>query len=238
MTLRIAFLCSGGGGNLRFIAQAIELGLLGDVRLCAVLSDRECLANQFARERGVATQVLSFGPEQQSIVISALVRTSTDIVVTNVHRILGQALVNTFSGRLVNLHYSLLPAYGGMIGIRPVEAALADGMQFIGTTAHDVTHKVDAGRPIVQALIPTEPKDSVDAVMDIVFRTGCLTLLGAMATLTLPSSPREAIRVVTIHGRDVTFNPPLPFATNAFDDAFWQALATYPVTTTTPSPLS
>ncbi|APD11218.1 hypothetical protein UC34_10085 [Pandoraea vervacti] len=234
MTRKIAFLCSGGGGNLRFVAQAITVGLLGDARLCIVLTDRECLANQFARDQGISTQVMDFSRAEQINVSAALADAGADIVVTNVHRILGPALVEAFAGKLVNLHYSLLPAYGGMIGTAPIKAALAEGAKFIGVTAHDVTIEVDAGRPIAQAVIPTDPEDTVDTVMDTVFRAGCLTLLSALATPTDMAGYSNC----RLHDREVAFNPPLPFSTSAFDDDFWQTLARYPSHATISRPRS
>ena len=63
--LKIVFLCSGGGGNLRFIAEAIRLGWLKQGVICGVITDRECLANQFARDKGIWTAVIDFSQKDQ-----------------------------------------------------------------------------------------------------------------------------------------------------------------------------
>lgn len=226
MTTRIVFLCSGGGGNLRFLSQAAALGTLPDATIAAVLSDRECPANRFARGQGLPTQVLDFTDEGQQTVVAALVALAPDIVVTNVHKILAPSVIEASTARLINLHYSLLPAYGGLIGIRPVETALTDGAKFIGVTAHEVEVEVDAGRPIVQAVIPTRPRDTVATVMDTVFRCGCLALLEAL--IAPPGqNPTETTRL-HISDREVCFNPALSFSTDVFDESFWQMLAAYP----------
>ncbi|MGG1944400.1 formyltransferase family protein [Trinickia sp. NRRL B-1857] len=233
MTRRIVFLCSGGGGNLRFIARAAELGTLPDATIAAVLTDRECLANQFAREQGLPTEVLDFGGERQQAVVTALEALAPDVVVTNVHKILSPAVIEAARGRLINLHYSLLPAYGGVIGTRPVELALANGAKFIGVTAHEVDVAVDAGRPIIQAVLPTEPADTVASVMDTIFRCGCLVLLEALRAP--GESPSRAPARLCIHGREVFINPALSFSVSAFDEPFWQALAAYPASPVTGS---
>jgi phosphoribosylglycinamide formyltransferase 1 len=226
MTSRIVFLCSGGGGNLRFLAQAAALGALPGATIAAVLSDRECPANRFAREQCLPTQVLDFTDKDQQSVVAALAALAPDVVVTNVHKILAPSVIETSDARLINLHYSLLPAYGGLIGIRPVETALADGVKFIGVTAHEVEVRVDAGRPIVQAAIATRPRDSVATVMDTMFRCGCLALLEALIGLVRPDAV-ETTRL-RINDREVCFNPALSFSTDVFDESFWQTLAAYP----------
>ena len=226
MTRRIVFLCSGGGGNLRFVVHAAALGALPNATVAAVLTDRECLANQFAREQGLPTQVLDFSGNEQAAVTAALDTFAPEIVVTNVHKILSPSVIERSPARLVNLHYSLLPAYGGLIGTRPVERALADGAKFIGVTAHEVDIAVDAGRQIAQAVMPTKPADTVACVMDIIFRSGCLTLLEALQAHDRP--PSTAATRLPIHDREVIFNPSLSFAADVFDEPFWQALAAYP----------
>lgn len=231
MTRRIIFLCSGGGGNLRFIARAAELGALPDATLAAVLTDRECLANQFAREQGLPTEVLDFSGERQQDVVAALDALAPDVVVTNVHKILSPAVIEAAQGRLINLHYSLLPAYGGLIGTRPVELALANGAKFIGVTAHEVDAAVDAGRPLIQAVLPTNPSDTVASIMDTIFRCGCLVLLEALRTP--GESQAQAPTRLDIHGREAFVNPALSFSASAFDEPFWQALAAYPASPVT-----
>ncbi|WP_423198170.1 MULTISPECIES: phosphoribosylglycinamide formyltransferase [unclassified Cupriavidus] len=228
MMRRIVFLCSGGGGNLRFVVQALKRGVLGDASVRGVLTDRECLANRYARDHGIPTDVLDFSGDSQSPVIAALDALAPDLVVTNVHKILSVSVVTAYRGRLVNLHYSLLPAYGGVIGARPVEMALADGAQFLGVTAHHVEVAVDAGRPIVQAIMPTEPGDTAGELMDTVFRCGCLALLQAIASVLRPANATGGVRDIQVHGRDVRFNPLLSFGVSSFDEAFWRDLAAYP----------
>jgi len=226
MTNRIVFLCSGGGGNLRFLAQAAALGALPGATIAAVLSDRECPANRFARERCLPTRVLDFTGKDQQTVVSALAALAPDVVVTNVHKILAPSVIETLAARLINLHYSLLPAYGGLIGTRPVETALTDGAKFIGVTAHEVEIEVDAGCPIVQAVMATRPRDSVATVMDTIFRCGCLALLEALIG-PARRDPIETTRL-RINDREVCFNPALSFSPDVFDEPFWQTLAAYP----------
>jgi len=169
---------------------------------------------------------LDFTGKDQQTVVSALAALAPDVVVTNVHKILAPSVIETLAARLINLHYSLLPAYGGLIGTRPVETALTDGAKFIGVTAHEVEIEVDAGCPIVQAVMATRPRDSVATVMDTIFRCGCLALLEALIG-PARRDPIETTRL-RINDREVCFNPALSFSPDVFDEPFWQTLAAYP----------
>lgn len=223
--IRIAFLCSGGGGNLRFVAEVIRLGLL-PAQLVSVITDRECLANRFAREHALPSHVIDFSESGQATLASLLDEVRPDVVVTNIHRIIVPAVVAAFAGRLLNLHYSLLPAYGAMIGTRPVAAALEAGSPFIGVTAHLVDAGVDTGRPLVQAAIPVTPADTVASVMDIVFRAGCHSLLNAI--LLHAKAVAAPCAAYSIHGRQVFVNPDLDLDRRLIDAAMWQRIADYP----------
>jgi len=223
--IRIVFLCSGGGGNLRFIAEAIRLGVLS-AQLVSVVTDRECLANRFAREHQLSDAVIDFSEPGQVTLARLLEDAAADVIITNVHRIIVPAIVDAFAGRLLNLHYSLLPAYGAMIGARPVEAALAAGSPFIGVTAHLVDAGVDTGRPLVQAAVPVHPGDTVVSVMNIVFRSGCLSLLNAI--LLHAGSPARHCVTRLVEGRSVFVNPDVALDHQLLDEAMWQRIADYP----------
>lgn len=173
---RIVFLCSGGGGNLRFIHQAIAQGWFGAASLAAVITDRECPANAFARNAGIHETCIDFSDAGQSALLAALDTFQPDLVITTVHRILAGAVTDKYRGRLVNLHYSLLPAFGGAIGVRPLRDALAYGARVVGVTVHEVDETLDGGKPLVQAVIPVRDGDQADNLMDLVFRCGCLAL--------------------------------------------------------------
>lgn len=224
--LKIAFLCSGGGGNLKFVGQAIYQGWLRDAQVCGVLSDRECAADTFARAQGWSAEVMDFSEAGQPQVIEKLLALQPDVTVTTVHKILTPQFVDTFRGKLLNLHYSLLPAFGGAIGERPVQQALAFGAKFIGVTVHHVDEQVDMGRPIVQAMMATPQNPAVDALMHVLFRSGCISLLHAVATLSVDSAkqPGRARSSMTQMGHTVFFSPAVVIEPILEHDSGWAFL--------------
>ena len=74
-------------------------------------------------------------------------------------RILGRAFVEGWSGRLVNIHPSLLPLYKGL---HTHERALADGAREHGCTVHLVTPELDDGPILAQARVPVLAGDDPD----------------------------------------------------------------------------
>ncbi len=225
--LRIAFLCSGGGGNLQFVASAIRKGWIGDAQICAVLSDRECAANAFARTQGLFTEVMDFSPAGQPTVLNRLLALDPEVIVTTVHKILTPAFVNAFAGRLVNLHYSLLPAFAAEIGEGPVRRAMEYGAKFVGITVHQVDERVDLGRPIIQAVTAMPHAPKLDAVMNVLFRSGCIGLLNAIASFSpdFLSWSENARASTTQAGQLVHFHPAVVIHPSLEPDHGWDFLS-------------
>ena len=78
-------------------------------------------------------------------------------------RILSSGFVEAFGGRVLNVHPSLLPAFGG--GMDAVDRALAHGVKITGCTVHLVTDEVDGGPILVQAAVPVLEGDSHNTLL-------------------------------------------------------------------------
>ena len=76
----------------------------------------------------------------------------------------GPALLQAFSGRILNSHPSLLPKYGGrgMYGDRVHEAVIRNGESETGVTIHVVDGEYDSGRIILQDRVPVLQTDTID----------------------------------------------------------------------------
>jgi phosphoribosylglycinamide formyltransferase-1 len=73
-----------------------------------------------------------------------------------------EPLLKAFAGRIVNVHPSLLPDFGG--GMDAVEQALHAGVKMTGATAHLVTGELDAGPILVQESVPVLGDDTVESL--------------------------------------------------------------------------
>src|SRR3954470_21468425 len=86
-------------------------------------------------------------PEAEAAQLSLLREANVDLVVlARYMQILSAEFVNTFPGKVINIHHSFLPAF---VGGKPYHQAYQRGVKLIGATAHYVTADLDAG-PIIE----------------------------------------------------------------------------------------
>lgn len=160
----IAVMASGKGSNLEVILQESAAGRCPvDVKL--VISDRkEAKALEIARLAGVHT-VLHINPRDyanRAAYDQACADAIADancqwIVLAGYMRILSSTFVTRFSGKIINIHPSILPAFPGG---KAVEDALNHGVKVAGCTVHLVDEVLDGGAILAQATVPVENHDT------------------------------------------------------------------------------
>jgi phosphoribosylglycinamide formyltransferase 1 len=163
--LPVVVLVSGRGSNLQAILdKAPALGV--DVR--AVISDRsQAQALTRAHAAGVATQTIRAKDHPDLDAYDAALMRVIDahgarlVVLAGFMRILSEGFVRHYSGRLLNIHPSLLPRYRGLHTHR---RALEAGDREHGCSVHFVTHELDAGQVIAQAAVPVKKDDDETAL--------------------------------------------------------------------------
>jgi phosphoribosylglycinamide formyltransferase-1 len=170
-TIRIAVLISGGGSNLKALHSAIKAGVLIGTEIALVVSNKTTAAGlQWATEQGLPTSVITNatcqeqGVPYETALLAQLQQHQIDVVVlAGFLRILTGDLLLAYAGRIVNIHPSLLPAYGGkgMYGAAVHQAVLANQETHTGCTVHLVTADVDEGDVLGQATVPVFPTDTV-----------------------------------------------------------------------------
>lgn len=160
-------LISGRGSNLEAIIRAVETEEL-PVDVCAVISNQPHAAGLWAaRQRGIPAEVLDHRNFADRDAFDGALMETIDqrqphlIVLAGFMRVLGPHFIDHYAGRLMNIHPSLLPAFPGL---RTHERALAAGATRHGATVHFVTHDVDAGPVIAQAVVPVLPGDTVETL--------------------------------------------------------------------------
>ncbi len=159
---RITVLISGRGSNLGALLEVMAAGSLGG-EVTTVISNRaDALGLDLARAHGVAVAVVDHrahaSREAFDVALAAVVDASRPdlVVLAGFMRVLTDAFVQRYAGRLLNIHPSLLPAYPGLHTHR---RALADGVKIHGCTVHFVTATVDVGPIVAQAAVPVWQED-------------------------------------------------------------------------------
>ena len=160
---KLVILISGRGSNMQALLEA-KL----PCRIAAVISNRaDAQGLGIAKAHGISTSVVSHRdhPDRKSF-DDTLARTidayNPDIVaLAGFMRILGVDFVSRYQGKLINIHPSLLPAYGGL---NTHSRALHDGVRIHGCTVHFVTQDLDHGPIIIQAAVPVLRDDSEETL--------------------------------------------------------------------------
>ena len=214
----LVFLASGNGGNLKFFFLALRYSIVHNLRL-TVIADRECGSIDFARINGLENYVIKYKRTENKELLILLGQLHPDIIVTNWHKIIDETTVTAFSGKLINLHYSLLPAFGGLIGIEPIERAYKQGCRYIGPTCHFVDEGVDTGKIIAQAIFTTDIP--INEAVRCMFRKGCVVLLNGIQRVT----GNRFIEGENLSGEDLSFSPAFGFNDQSFSEEFWKELA-------------
>lgn len=142
--------------------------------IVAVISHKaEAGGLEIARSHGIPTQVVAHRdyPDRAAFdraLAQAIDRYQADLVVlAGFMRILTDAFVEHYRGKLVNIHPSLLPAFPGT---DTHARALREGVKIHGCTVHFVTPTLDGGPIIIQAAVPVLHEDTPDTLAARVLR--------------------------------------------------------------------
>ncbi|MFI5419153.1 MAG: phosphoribosylglycinamide formyltransferase, partial [Candidatus Lutacidiplasmatales archaeon] len=169
--LPVAVLASGEGTTLEGLAEAIS-GAQVPARIALVISDRpNAHVIERARRLGLPTGIIPFHGRPPGEAASALDRALEEsgselVVLAGFLSILPRDWVRAWSGRVINVHPSLLPKYGGrgMYGAHVHEAVLAAGERESGVSVHLVFEEVDRGTVLLQARFPVVPGDTPETL--------------------------------------------------------------------------
>jgi phosphoribosylglycinamide formyltransferase-1 len=205
--LALALLVSGEGTLLEALAEASQSGRL-PARIVLVVADRPHVrAIERARQRGFPTEVLPLRgvPEDRwSAALDAHLRAqgAEICLLAGFLAILPGPFLERWRGRVLNVHPSLLPKFGGkgMYGLRVHAEVLAAGETHTGATVHLVTEAVDGGPILAQREIPIEMGETPDRLRERVrlVEVEALTLVlrrlaeGRLALPIPPDTPRLA----------------------------------------------
>ncbi len=154
----IVILISGRGSNMEALLRARLPG-----RIAAVISNRADAGGLgTAAGHGIATAVLDHKAFPDRAAFDAALAAEIEghapdlVVLAGFMRVLGDDFVRRFSGRLINIHPSLLPSFAGL---DTHGRALRAGVRVHGCTVHFVTPTLDNGPIILQAAVPVLPED-------------------------------------------------------------------------------
>jgi phosphoribosylglycinamide formyltransferase-1 len=165
---RIAYLASGEGNLIETCAKAVDSGVFPGLENACVVADRDCGAldrPSLASMPRLLVDYERFGDRDafDSELERMLSEHGADMLFLTFNRLLSDALVDAYEGMALNVHLSLLPAFPGF---HALDAALASGTTFAGSTIHIIDKGIDSGPIVIQAVVPVAPSDSAATVAE------------------------------------------------------------------------
>lgn len=186
--LRLAVLISGGGRTLANLLERAAAGTLAATVETVVSSRPDVRGVEIAQEAGIPVHVLpprtSSTADWSRRIFDRCREAGADLVVMAgfLHLV---EIPPDFADRVINIHPSLLPAFGGkgFHGMHVHRAVLERGCTLSGCTVHVVDGEYDHGRILLQKAVPVEDGDTPESLAARVFSAECETLPEAINRL-------------------------------------------------------
>lgn len=166
---RIAVFASGRGSNFQALLDAQHRGVLGGVISILVCDKPQAPVVELAQAANV--DVFAFQPKdyaskedyEREIAVELQQRGVELIVLAGYMRLLSPSFVEFYSGRIINIHPSLLPAFPGKDAIGQ---ALDYGVKMTGVTVHFVDGGMDTGPVIAQKAVEIKEGETAEVLAE------------------------------------------------------------------------
>lgn len=171
--LKVVVCVSGGGTNLQAILDAVASGKITNTEIIGVISNNPgAKALERAEKAGVPGICMS--PKDyadratfNTAFTEKMKELAPDLVVLAGFLVkIPEEMVSAFSGRIVNIHPSLIPSFCGVgyYGLKVHEEALRRGVKVTGATVHFVNEGMDEGPIIAQKPVMVEEDDTPEVL--------------------------------------------------------------------------
>ena len=171
--INVAVLVSGGGTNLQAIIDAEKAGIISSGKISLVVASRsDAYALTIAENAVIPSAVVrrkdyADPKEYDAALLKVLKDNHIDLVVmAGFLSIVGEELIDAYRNRILNVHPSLLPSFGGQgfYGLKVHEAALERGVKVTGATVHFVNEIPDGGEIIFQKAVEIREDDTPETL--------------------------------------------------------------------------
>lgn len=169
--MNLAIFASGSGSNFQAIAEAIQSKKVL-AKIAVVVSNKKD-AGVFERAKAFQFPIAHINPNNAPQIIELLKSYQVDaVILAGYLRKIPTELILAFPNRILNIHPSLLPAFGGhgFYGQKVHQAVLASGVRWTGVTVHFVDAEYDTGAIILQEPVPVRQDDTLETLAARVLR--------------------------------------------------------------------
>lgn len=164
----IVILVSGGGTNLQRIIDSIDKGEIPNAKISLVVADRECYGLVRAENHHIPHLLIKRGKDFCENLEKILPKDTDLIVLAGFLSIITQEFVTKHKGKIINIHPSLLPKFGGkgMWGMNVHNAVINAKETESGATVHFVTAGIDEGEIILQGKVSLVETDTPETLAE------------------------------------------------------------------------
>lgn len=169
----VAVLASTRGTNFQSLIDAKNEGVIRDnvaIR-CLITNKSDCGAIEKAKSAGIPSHFVDpTGKTREQFdkeVMSILEEYETDLIVLGGYmRIISAPMVSKYRNRIINIHPSLLPKFGGGMNMDVHKAVIDAGEKESGMTIHLIDENVDTGPIVLQKKCKVDPLDTPETLRD------------------------------------------------------------------------
>lgn len=166
--LRLAILVSGGGTNLQSVIDATETRLIKSKIACVVSNKETAYGLERARKHKIPAYFIDGKKEDYNEqLLKLLQEKQVDLIVLAGYlKIVDSSLIEAYKGRIINIHPSLLPKFGGkgFYGLHVHKAVIEAGETESGATVHFVDQGIDTGSIIIQRKLNVLKEDTPETL--------------------------------------------------------------------------
>lgn len=167
MSKEIVVLASGNGSNFQSLVNHIEAGHI-NAKVRCLIADRPCDATKRAKKHAISYYELPRHNDRMlNLHVLAMLCHNVDLIVCAGYlSILDSHFINLFPNKIINIHPSLLPKFGGkgMYSLAVHQAALDASENESGCTVHIVDSGIDTGRILAQETVSISPLDDAHSL--------------------------------------------------------------------------
>ncbi|MGE9811432.1 phosphoribosylglycinamide formyltransferase [Ferroplasma acidiphilum] len=165
----IVVLASGNGSNFQAVVDAIDNGVINDAKISKLIcNNKRAYVLQRARDNGIMPVLVdSKTGDYNNIISEILAAENPDLILLDGYmKIIPDNIIDSYPFKMINLHPSLLPAFGGkgFYGGKVHEAVIKSGARFSGCTIHFATKDVDNGPIIDQRVVEVSDSDTPESL--------------------------------------------------------------------------
>ena len=170
---KVAVLASTNGTNFQSLLDAQQSGALkDDIQICCLITNKaDCGAVEKAEKAGIPVYAIDpIGKTREEFdeeVMKVLDEYQPDLLVLGGYmRIISNGMVERYRNRIINIHPSLLPKYGGGMNLDVHKAVIEGGETETGMTIHLIDEGVDTGSVVLQKSCSVDSSDTPETLKD------------------------------------------------------------------------